>query len=351
VPSLALLLGFWLANGAWAAEEPDLKTIAESLQRWRSSFTNVRIVWEYWNPELLKDKDAVRPSPDDVRYSRAEWTWSDVGAARHEFWAYYQGEVILHQVSGRDGRKLAGFRATYSENGDKPGFLRRLELHQMQSPQPTTPYYVAPLAYVYRAESPKWLGGVLAEGRAVLEGYEEVGDTRCARVSNDGLLLWLDPARDFLPRRVCDARFSGEEGRVFEAEEFQRIGPGIWFPKRGWHRRTVDPVDERTRWLVTEAVVNQPLDPKLFEAPAPSPGTGVVGGSLGTWAAYGERRPGEARERQIAEQAQRNASAMGTPISSRTLRSEMLWWAAYLLGASLAVLGVGVWMLRLRRLW
>jgi hypothetical protein len=322
---------------AASGKNPDLIEIAQKLQQWRSSFVNVRLTWEYWNPRLIKGE---RPARDDTRYSRAEWIWSDVGQARHEYWAYYQGRLIYRQALGSDGPKLEGFRATYPEPPEKPGFLGELELLRTPSPQPSSSLTVIPLIGLYRAYSGKWLGETLAEGKATLEKFEDLEGSRCARVRVGPDVLWLDSARDFLVKRIRPAS-EKEGGTCFDVEEHERLKPGIWFPKRGSERRSIDPPDELIRWFVMEIAFNQAFDAKLFQAPPPMPGTHVVDARVGKSYVYGEKRRGEMREGQIAEEAENNLSGGQSPVSAANPGSRALWWSALLLAGSLVLLVIG----------
>jgi len=349
VGSLVLLVGLATGQSEPIADVPDLKTIIQTLKHWRLSFTNVRLVYESWDPTMLGNKDVVRPSRDD-RFNRTEWVWSDIGAIRTEYWIYDDGEVQYRGVTANDGRILEGFRATYPRVPERPGFLEKLHLYGMVSPRPASFHGVRPLHELYRANEAKWLDEVLTDSEPFLEGYEDVEGAMCARLRVGTSLIWLDAGHDFLVRRSRPVDGDLHHWR-FDVNDFQRVD-GIWFPKRVTDVVVRAERTDTTHWLVTDVAVNQPLDPALFEAPDPMVGTLVVDERSGRTYEYGnrEKRPGEARERRIAEEARQNALAMGSPVAIRTSGSGLLEWSAVLLAASMIIFGITVWVFVTRRL-
>jgi hypothetical protein len=329
------------------AAEPDLATIIQRLREWRSSFVNVRLAFEYWGPEFI-DEGASRPSPGDP-FIRADWIWTDMGTGRMEYSLHRDGGILSRNVTGCDGRKLQRFAATYRDEPERPGFLKSLKLGRMSSPKPTSKWGVMPLLEVYDAPHAEWLGDRLAEQTAELLGYGEVDGERCAKVSFNAQVLWLDPAHDFLVKRISRSRLGGDTDILFDVEEFQRVGE-VWLPLRGTERRSGDAPDDITRWLVTEAAVNEALDPALFEPPAPSVGTRVEDANLGKNYRFGDKRPGETREREIAKQAKHNLSPTEKVIAVETFSSDLLWWSGLLLAVCLALLlvqgGIVLWRRR-----
>ena len=327
------------------AQDPDLPEIAQALQAWRASFVNLRVVHERWGPKWLKDPEAARPLPGD-RFFRDEWVWADVGAFRTEKWLYEEGRIVGHSSWAANGPTMRHFRARYDKPGE-PDFLGRLEIGRMDSALPASPLMVTPLAILYAPLHCEWLGDALAQGRGTLEEYEAVDGARCARIrmDNPGLvhIVWLDPAHDFLVRRVRPDPEKPETGFLFDVEEFQRAG-GVWFPKRGTLGYHGDKPGEGVHWVVTEVALNEPLRAGFFEPPAPQIGT-VVAEPNGRVYRYGEKRPGETREREIAEQARANVPEAAQPVSAVPPLPPAIWWSrVLLLGSTLLLLfGVAAW--------
>ncbi len=344
------------------AQDPDLSKIAQALQSWRSSFVNLRVVFEWWGRNWLKDPEAARPLPED-RFFREEWVWADVGAVRTEEWLYEEGRLKAHEVAGANGRTLRSFQAVYGENGDPSDFLSRLRVKRMLTSAPMSVRNVPPLTFLYAPVTCEWLGDRLLRRdprpgmgmgdarpklEVTLQGYEDIGGARCARVRIQGVVsnvLWLDPARDFLVRRVRPDPQQPDGGYVFDVEEFQRVGT-TWFPKRGTLGRHGDKPGDWVHWLVTEVAFNLPLDAEFFEPPAPQIGT-VVSEPNGRVYRFGEKRPREARGAEIADQAKKNVFEAGQPVSAAPPLPRAIWWSRLLLlGSTLLLLfGIAAWAL------
>jgi hypothetical protein len=208
---------------------------------------------------------------------------------------------------------------------------------------------VLPLLGLYDAPYAQWLGDKLGRGGATLEGYESIDGVRCARLRlelgrfGDRMfyqIVWLDPAHDFLVKRVYPDPEKPKGGRCLHVEDYQRVG-GIWFPRRGCSFDYGGAARDGDRWLVTEAAVNLPLDAKFFEQPAPQEGT-IITDPSGMVRTFGEKRPGAAREAQIAQEAQRALASSRTQASAQRPWTWTFYWSAGLLAVSAALLVVGV---------
>jgi len=332
------------------AQEPGLDEIIRTLNEWRESFVNIRVVWEMRNPEELREARpelASRESVDDF-YSHHEWIWADHGASRFDVRQFVDGRVDYHDLFAWDGPRLTSFQAVHKQVPGEPEFLELLHIHRMPAAQPRSCFAIVPLKYVWLAGGGRWLGEFLAvgEGKFEFEGYGEIDDIRCARVKIDNSLLWLDPQHGFLPRRI-DRQKTGETavGR-FTVDEFRRLESGIWFPMNGTNYSWTDPADHVARWVVTEVAVNERLDPKLFEPPAPHLGTNIIDGRTGRVSRHGAKRDRASTEQDMAEQAQSNLAPLANPVSAQVPRYRWFWWSGGLLGISVVVLGIGMWLSR-----
>jgi len=332
-------------------QDPDLAQIAHRLQQWRSSFVNLRAVWEWWTPSLLKNPRAARPSPDE-KFDRVEWVWADFGAVRRKTWFCENGEMRGPMIDGGDGRTLRSFKASYVDKPGQAQFLKSLSIFRMASPEPWSVLVVEPLADLYDAQYAVWLGDRLAQGQGELEKHEDIEGVPCARVRIDDRhffnTLWLDPRHDLLVRRIRPHPQKPVGGFVFDVEEFQRVG-AIWFPKRGTLGRDNDKPSEMRRWLVTDVALNLALDAKFFAPPAPEVGTRVEDMAKGSAYVFGEKRRGQTREGEIAEGAKKNLSEADSRATADAPLSRTLWWSGLLLVVSVSLLVTGVGVLWWRR--
>lgn len=343
VPCLAgmvIAAGVCGTPGQVNGKDPDLAEIAQKLKRWRSSFVTMRLVWVLWNPEHVKNKHAATPSPEDI-FTREQFDWIDAGAARRDTWGHKEGRQLEHVYEGGNARTRVAFRAMYPESPERPGFLSELDLVGMPSPEPKTSFSVTPLQDIYRGFEARWLGDRLAQGNGKLEGYEELDGVRCARVTIDYAALWLDTTHDFLVRRVRPPS-ADVAGVRFDVEEYQRVPPGIWFPKRGTHSSTAYRTDDTVGWLVTEVALNESIPSDRFDPPAPMVGTHVVDRRSGKSYVFGEKRAGDLRENAIAAQAEKNLSESESVFSVHTGRWGILSWSAMLLCGSVVLLLIGI---------
>lgn len=321
-----------------SAQDADLNAIAQSLRQWRSSFVTVRLVWETWDPQLLQEKGALRPSPND-RFNREQWIWSDVGGTRQDDWMYYRGQVVGRSSWGLDGRKLLLFRAEYGAKGANFEFLGKLLLNRMSSPKPKSSHGVAPLITLYQPAEDLWLGDSLAIDKAHLEKYDEVDGVRYARLQIKKATVWLDPNHGYLVKRVV-APQNGSPVQWFAVEEYLRVGQ-LWFPERGVHHDA--------HWLVTDVAVNEPLAANVFDPPAPVKGTLVTDGIKHIAYTYGSSQSEEGRERAMAETAKKGMNDVPAPVSAVVPRSPWMSLSFALLLVSAAFLLTGLVILWKRR--
>jgi hypothetical protein len=350
-----------------SAADPDLKGIAQTLNRWRASFVTIHMVWERRDPYDVKTyaKELAAEGPLENVFHREDWIWTDYGASRLDSWLIAHGRIRHHHQWAADGRRLEAFRGlTRDSDSPRPQHGNYLQLFPMRSAKPSSSLAVRPLDDVYFEGSVQWLGELLAAGAGRLLGYESKDGVRCAHVKfsfyrpevadRDSLEyadhdLWLDPTADFLPRRVHQPKGKSTAGSDFVVEEFQRLDSGIAVPKRGTFYGTWEPPGQLQPWIVTRVEVNKPIDDALFRPPTPVAGTHVVdalhgGGSY----IVGEKPvPAAWSEAKIAEAAKANA-ASGPRVTAVVPASRMVWGAGALVLTSIALLCVGIW-LRVRR--
>lgn len=141
------------------------------------------------------------------------------------------------------------------------------------------------------------LADVLRHPTAAVTGSEVIEGATCHRIEVRGLTdrsgeagvrltVWLDPARDMLPRRLAaafdqdDPRFQGQDpgsqkllGPLryrWEMTDFVQIpnpvrGSASWFPKRAYFYQPWC----RQEWLIEEATIHASLPDERFRPPAP----------------------------------------------------------------------------------
>jgi hypothetical protein len=332
------------------AKDPDLAEITRALNEWRASFVNIRVVWEMRNPEQTKARKphlASRSPADDVfRYARQHWAWADHGLYRFETEKYDEGQSRGRDLDIWNAPKAVAAKAIYRREGPGPEMLDSLVLRGLGASQPTSFNSVVPLGGLFFPASVRWLGEMLAESETELEGFEDVGGERCARVAPaklEGGHVWLDLRHGCLVRRYdlpdIPKRRNGSD---FMVQEFQRLDSGLWFPKRGTLRMSSDAPKEMVYWEVTEVAVNQPLDERMFEPPAPMIGTSVRDERTRQTYRFGEKPDRLARVSKMVEDAQKNVPAGSLPPSAAIPASGVLWWSLGLLVVSGVLLTVGV---------
>jgi hypothetical protein len=347
----------------------DLQEIARRLTEWRNSFVNLRVVWEVRT--LPETREGVRdwppaPAADaGALFCRNEWIWADHGLdlVDGRFFFYQDGNSEAHDVEAFNGPKGVVFRANYRKPAqDAPEALQQLQLLGLGVGKPTSPSIRMPLYGLYWAGSAQWLPELLSEWEWRLDGFEEIGGERCARIeaTQPGVpdaefveVLWVDLGHDCLVRRyrmmpVPQRRAPWD----FIVDEFQRLDAAVWFPKRGRIQlgalgRDGAPVANTNQlFVVKEAAINQPLDLSRFDPPAPAIGTVVVD-------------HGRPYRHGIPAPPDQAASMNGKPTSTvanadpswfaRPPTPKWVFWSAALASASVAFLAFGFWSLHRKK--
>jgi hypothetical protein len=283
-------------------DDIDLKEITRQLTEWRSSFNNLRVVWELRKLPDTTEPELPSSAPPDAQaaklWERKEWIWAEDGDGLDlvEWWSFFDsdGSCKAHSRDVYKGEKDAVFHAQYvnPQEGAPEEFVR-LELYhsygRRASPVIRTPLYG--LYWGGVGSSTTWLPDFLSRRECKLEEIEQIGGQPCARITavergplGESIdILWLDLNHDCLVRRrraPPSARQS--DGWDFIVDEFQRLEGGVWFPRRGRIQTgTTQPSgspgpNEVQTFVVTEAAVNQSLDLARFETPAPAVGTFVT---------------------------------------------------------------------------
>lgn len=294
VPAL-LACSFVTAAHAWGGNERGitLDEIQRRLTEWRASFVNLRIVWE--TRSLPETNEAVGewPAPPDANssklFARNEWIWADHGLDLLEDQSFFDeaGNCEQHTIEVFNGPKGVVFRAYLNRPPGGPEEFRNLEILGLGVGKPVSWKERLPIRGLYWPGNAAWLPDKLAEWHWRLEEIETIDGEPCARIvtKHPGTpdtdftdILWLDLNHNCLVRRFRSPTIEGKRsGRDFIVDEFQRLDGDLWFPKRGriqLGNRGSGP-NENQLFVVTEAAVNQSLDPARFEPPTPRVGTSV----------------------------------------------------------------------------
>lgn len=358
--SVAILAGIAGSSAPACAQdtaEIDLAEITRRLEAWRASFVNLRVVWEL--RELSTTATQPLPAwsppadPEDARlFLRKEWIWADDGMDLLE--SSGVGAERRRTVEVFNGRKGVVFRAAYARPKQGPEELKLLSIRGLGVGKPISVKSRQPMEGVYWNASARWLPELLSEWEWTWEGIEEIGGERCARIvpapGTPGLgssrpVIWVDLNHDCLVRRYLTPRTDDPERAWtdFIVDEFQRLPNGIWFPKRGRLQLQPEPLNQL--WVVTEVAVNEPLDLRRFQPPAPTKGTLMDEGGRSYVYGAPRARPqngGEPTSNADTIPGDRHArSATPPPPAWR-------WWSGALLILSFLFLAAGFWFWRRR---
>lgn len=211
-------------------------------------------------------------------------------------------------------------------------------------------------------------------GDAKYEGKEQMNGALCERVTirfpGGCVRLWLDPARDYLPRRqefikIADGNSGKSTTDVIDSFEFAKYHDAEadvmrWFPSRG---RDQWKSIETAEYVLKQLTINPPLDDKRFQVDIASLPDGVQvidNQSAGGTSYTGDRRDlWEARERARVESRQEatlkglfpQSTGIATPGESDIYRdafSRLPWWVFPFVAAAIGLLIVLV-VVRVRR--
>jgi hypothetical protein len=344
-----------------------LDEISRRLGEWRSSFVNIRVVWEA--RALPETNDAIGewpPPPPEAEteppFLRTEWIWADHGLDLLEDrrYSYENGSAQSdgHSTEVFNGPKGIVFRARFRKPAEnEPEKLAQLELLGLGTGKPISALARTPMNGLYWPGTVQWLPSILSEWKWKLEEVESVGGEPCARIVatqpyvtdvSFEETIWLDLNHDCLVRRWrSPAVPKRRAGRDFIIDEFQQTD-GIWLPKRGRLQLGglgSDGQPSRNRnqmFAVIEAAVNVSPDLGRFDPPTPIVGTVVLDhGRSYTYGASKGPLPG-AKMNGTAEQS----SGVGTSIHPSAVlpRPSWLWWSGGLASIAVILLVVGFWL-------
>lgn len=270
---------------AKAADEITLDEIARRLTEWRSSFVNLRVVWELRSlPEADEAVEQWPAAPDPAAgslFSREEWIWADHGLDLHEDWSFFyeDGSSKVHFIEAFNGPKGLVFRASFRRPQQGPEEFPHLLLQGLGTGKPISRLEHAPMEGLYWPGFARWLPEMFSIWDWKFEEIENISGERCARVAAEwpnlaGAVetLWLDLNHDCLVRRKRRPPTPEMLGGDFIVDEFQQLEGGIWFPKRGRIQLGASP-HENHLFTVTAAAINQSLDLSRFDPPEPAVGT------------------------------------------------------------------------------
>jgi hypothetical protein len=279
---------------AYQQSETTLEEIQLRLTGWRSSFINLRLVWEARS--LTDSIDVPLPewappaNPEAGRlFSHCEWTWAEEGLERLEERSFARdGTSRSRTVEGFNSQNWQRFTASYVSSVDGVEKLDRLQLNRVGPQVVATRFWPEPLrGLISRRFGSNWLPKAIGEGEWSLEGFETIGGERCARLASikpvdtyrhSPEMLWIALDHDCLVRRVLTNFVDDPTGNRkqwdFIVDEFQQLENGSWFPKRGRFQLP----GENHAWLITELSIDQWPDATLFVPPTPEAATIVEDG-------------------------------------------------------------------------
>lgn len=358
----------WCFSGAPRARADDaasisLEEITRRVTEWRSSFVNVRVVWELRSlPETDKALDEWPPplDPDGARlFGRREWIWADHGLDLLEDWFFFHedGSSKVHSINAFNGPKRVVFSANFRKPAaDVPEQYLGRQLFDLGVGKPISSISRDAVEGLYWPGFAEWLPEVLSKWEWKLEAVEDIHGQPCARIAarRDETadlawfeVLWLDLDHDCLVRRHRARSLAGQfvqGGRDFVVDEFQRLDEGIWFPKR-CRSQLGGTRHENHLIVVTEVAVNESVDLARFDPPPPREVTvasdnaadGRSGGSVNGVSAAAQPESAAAN----TNMALRRSAERRTP--------SWLWWSAALASVSVVFLGAGFWLSRHRQ--
>lgn len=330
------------------AEEPaiDREAIVARLKAWKSSFTNLRVVWEMRGlPEgdTRGEEDwPPAPGPDEGHFfKRDEWVSAGPGLdlLDSRFFYWDPGSTAVRNIELLNLPKQVFVQVDYHRPSGQPERMQRLALRDMSMAKGYSGHSRTPLDGLYWASQACWLTEVLDEWSWNFVGIESVNGEPCARIelteppSKHLKTLWLDLQRDCLVRRI--------RGGDFIVDEFQQLEGRVWFPKRG--RLQICSKDRVVRlyqsFIVTEVELNPTVDRSRFEIPAPEDGVSVDTFMASNFVNRGATEdPEEVTKDAPANWQKKGATAMPSEAEAR-------WWLMSV-GAIAGLLAVGLWLRR-----
>lgn len=257
-PTRIVAIALGLAAVADGGEVPSRVELEETLRRQWDSIETL----QFRSIEEVRDRRRV-----EAGAKPSVWHFALGRGSRRSVQWHYDGRILYDLRE--DGRRA--YQTEYFG-----GTSESVNHTSVQNQSNTRDSYKGTMNLVLWTITPA--GRPLYTYIADTEGIDEIerSGMRLLRVRtkdrNRPVVLELDPAHDYLPRRV----YVGDEERSLEylVESFQRTD-GRWFPKEG---RLIDRMsgraDDLTTFDVESASINRPVPDALF-APPPA-GEGVL---------------------------------------------------------------------------
>lgn len=333
------------ANGEPRGQGVSLQEAIERATWWRSQIVNVRFSCKVCCPESIREQ-MPNLSNDEIAgwFRRQEFTWADSGILWQEFRRYRSGSLHDSEIYGGNAKLQQTFRAQYVYHDGRRN-LSEIKIEPLHLMIPTSNVIVTPLQGLFFPGAGMWLGERLQEAEFVEVGPAHVDGVDCLHFNLDGADFYLDSTCDYLPRRIVF-----DKGKDYESEfvvvEFQKVDPGIWFPRNGYYRNLSSRLGP-DRWHISELEINQDLDLAEFTTPLPEMGTIVEDRITGDHYRHGDNSV--ARERRVAWSAKKGGVLFDSPNAPVGVRSTAVRWIAAGLSL-LALVSFGLAELNRRRL-
>jgi hypothetical protein len=285
---LAFVIGF-VAIVASAQEPPGTVSVTDVVsgqQQWLDRFASIRVRWRKWNradveqyhPEVPPDA-TLENSPV---YSSREFSWKDTGGLTFESVDFRGGKVARRNIYGTDSERF------WDADAKTEGDFSQWEHVKLSRGNPEHPLKTAlTMVAIYGLWdcSGEWLAERLQNADPLeILGSEVVDGHECAVVrivhnesgSSDRETFWLDPSKNFLPRKfeLVSKRPTASWSRTWTADQFREVEEGFFFPVRGV-LAVSSSEPPGFEWLVEEVELN-PAFPAGHFKPRVSAGTRVT---------------------------------------------------------------------------
>lgn len=288
------LASFGLAHDCQAAETlPDLDTVRNQVREYHSSIQSIHVRFNHWN-----NFDPQRKSGDGPDYGPQKMEWAE------------QGTQKLLFVDALIDDRHPGYKIHVSHDSDSAYYVdfdphdlnlktvrtifKAARINDVYDQIPTLPAHFCGLRVPMHYGS---LLDLLSLESAVLVGREDVDGASClhAKVSDvkdaaglsTGWNIWLDEAKEYLPRRMSfkyaddawpkNSKFKNSDW-LYEVRQYVQVEDGLlnrlrWFPSVMVHSSSL-----LTWRLETETVEINGKIPKAKFQPEMPVGTLVVEG-------------------------------------------------------------------------
>lgn len=369
-----VLYSFAVVSTAPAQENLDLQTIIDAVEFYDTSITTISGNYTIG----IIPEPGQKQSPDTIVMEDLVWERSFVmevprGWLWYDQWSTWRYSKIspthrfrartIHAFDGETSHTLLHTPGEHPFPSKTPAnAVHELNLYQRKTDMNFGPWHLAGLRL---REMDVTLAHLLKTGGAKLEGRERIDGHDCYRVAvpGRGYTCWLDPRRDFLPRRQIIERQrpasepAKSDGPLYTitTAEFEQFSDPVhqttrWFPTQG----TIETWSNDTRpYRLLELRLNEPVTRSQFQIDPKSLPDGVRVNPDGAMSWFtGDRRDlfGE-RERLIHEDTKVMEGMFGLnrepdagaptarPVTAERPRGA--WWYWLLVGGSLLLVATG----------